>query len=141
MRYLKLHFFAISNVLESRSFTTSYQQVFETLGPEGHLLLGLFASYYLLDFVFNFLQNQKYKSISLPEQMFIPYARIFIQQVVVIAGGIFLMFNAHSLFILIFIGIKIIFEFMYSNGRFEAYIKKNMKEAKEKDLLAKQNKN
>ena len=134
-------FFAISNVLESRSFVTSYQKVFEILGPEGHLLLGLFASYYLLDFVFNFLQSGKYKRTKLEEQMFLPYIRIFVQQLVVIAGGIFLMFNAHSLFILLFIGIKIVFEFMYSNEKFAAYIQKNVKEAKEKELLAEQNKN
>jgi hypothetical protein len=134
-------FFAISNVLNSRSFTTSYLQVFETLGPEGHLLLGLFASYYFLDFVFNFLQKGKYKTTQLPEQMFLPYIRIFIQQIVVIAGGIFLMFNAHSLFILLFIGIKIVFEFLYSNEKFSAYIKKNIKEEKEKELRAKQNNN
>ena len=134
-------FFAISNLLDSRSFSTSYQKVFEMLGPEGHLLLGLFASYYLLDFIFNFLQTNKYKTTQLPEQMFLPYIRIFVQQLVVIAGGIFLMFNANSLFILLFIGIKIVFELLYSNEKFSAYIKKNIKEEKEKELLAKQNKN
>lgn len=124
-------FFAISNVMESRSFGVSYEKVWHSLGAEGHLLLGLFASYYLLDFISNFINNGKYKTAVLEEQMFLPYVRIFVQQFVVIAGGIFLMFKANSLFILVFIGIKIIFEILSANGQMEAYVKKNMKKEKE----------
>ena len=127
-------FFSISNVLDNRAFTTSYLEVFKALGKEGQLLLGLFAGYYLLDFLFNFLQKEKYKTTKMEVQMFSPYGRIFIQQFVVIAGAFFLMFKAHSLFILVFIGIKIVFEFLYSNGKFEEYMIKNMKKDEEKKL-------
>ncbi len=123
-------FFAISNVMESRSFGISYEKVWNTLGAEGHLLLGLFASYYLLDLLFNFINNGKYKTAVLEELMFLPYVRIFVQQLVVIAGGFFLMLNANSAFILVFIGIKIVIEILSANGHLEAYLKKNMRKEK-----------
>ena len=42
--------------------------------------------------------------------MFQPYGRIFIQQVTVILGSMFLSFGAGTVFILIFAAIKIFFE-------------------------------
>jgi hypothetical protein len=42
--------------------------------------------------------------------MFQPYGRIFIQQVTVIIGSMFLSFGAGKVFILIFAAIKIFFE-------------------------------
>jgi hypothetical protein len=44
------------------------------------------------------------------EVMFQPYIRIFIQQVTVILGSMFLTFGAGKIFILIFAAIKIFFE-------------------------------
>lgn len=124
-------FFVISNIVDNHSFGISYKEVWESLGVEGHLLLGLFASYYLLDLLFNFINNAQYKTAELNKLMFLPYIRIFVQQFVVIAGGVFLMFNANSLFILFFIGIKIGIEIITANGTLEAYlIKNNIKENK-----------
>jgi hypothetical protein len=50
--------------------------------------------------------------------MFEPYMRIFVQQVVVILGSIFLSFGAGKVFILIFIVVKIFFELFVNFGRF-----------------------
>lgn len=123
-------FFAMSNILDGGTFGTSYREVWYSLGAEGHLLLGIFASYYLLDFLTNFINNGKYKTAVLSEKMFSPYVRIFVQQFVVIAGGIFLMFKAHSLFILVFIVIKIIVEFLSTNGYMDAYLARKSKNNK-----------
>ena len=63
--------------------------------------------------------------------MFQPYGRIFIQQVTVILGSMFLSFGAGKIFILVFAAIKIFFEVFID---FENLIKKAAKgELKESD--------
>jgi len=61
--------------------------------------------------------------------MFQPYGRIFIQQVTVIVGSMFLSFGAGKFFILIFAAIKIFFE-VYIN--FDLLFKKAAKGELEK---------
>ncbi len=57
-----------------------------------------------------FILTRVYKTASLGTLMFAPYARIFVQQFCVIAGGFFLQFGAGDIFILIFACVKIFFE-------------------------------
>jgi hypothetical protein len=58
----------------------------------------------------DFILTGDYKNSSLGYLMFQPYGRIFIQQVTVIVGSMFLSFGAGKIFILIFAAIKIFFE-------------------------------
>src|SRR5690606_9574045 len=92
--------------------------IFQALGDEGKLLLGIFALYYTIDFLFDFIGTGKYQNEEMSDLMFRPYGRIFVQQFVVILGGFFLLFKANSLFIILFIGIKIFFEYLVTTGNF-----------------------
>src|SRR5690606_12701165 len=93
-------FFKLSQVIESNQFFVSYKTIFQALGDEGKLLLGIFALYYTIDFLFDFIGTGKYQNEEMSDLMFRPYGRIFVQQFVVILGGFFLLFKANSLFII-----------------------------------------
>lgn len=80
------------------------------LGPDAWYMLTGFLVCYGFAFVWNFLRTGQYKTISMAVLMFQPYGRIFIQQITVILGSIFLSFGAGKIFILIFAAVKIFFE-------------------------------
>jgi hypothetical protein len=73
------------------------------------LLLSFVISYAFLTLK-NFIFSGAYRTASLGKLMFEPYARIFIQQFVVIVGGFILVFGAGKVFILVFALVKIFFE-------------------------------
>ena len=80
------------------------------LGPDAwYMLAGFFISYGF-SLYWNFIRMRQYRSISMLQLMFQPYGRIFIQQITVILGSIFLAFGAGKIFILIFAVVKIFFE-------------------------------
>jgi hypothetical protein len=58
----------------------------------------------------DFVITGQYKIIPMMILMFQPYMRIFIQQVTVILGSIFLLFGAGKIFITVFALVKIFFE-------------------------------
>ena len=93
------------------------------------MLLGFFIGYGV-KLVWDFIIPGVYKKASLMQLMFQPYLRIFIQQVTVILGSLFLSFGAGKVFVLIFAAIKIAFE-VYLN--FDAVIDKSMKEMIEQE--------
>ena len=70
-----------------------------TNGNLQYMLLGFFISYGF-NMVWNFIRPGQYRTISMTLLMFQPYGRIFIQQVTVILGSIFLSFGAGKIFIL-----------------------------------------
>ncbi|MBS1919578.1 MAG: hypothetical protein JST17_04945 [Bacteroidetes bacterium] len=74
-----------------------------------YMLLGFFISYGF-DLFWNFIRPGVYRTAPLMLLMFQPYGRIFVQQVTVILGSMFLTFGAGKIFILIFAAIKIFFE-------------------------------
>lgn len=111
-------FFGVSGIGDDASFFGKYARVPALLGDNGKLLLLIFITYYTLQNIFGFFVNGAYKTISLGRLMFEPYMRIFVQQVVVILGSIFLSFGAGKVFILIFIVVKIFFELFVNFGRF-----------------------
>jgi hypothetical protein len=80
------------------------------LSPEAQLLLFIFIGVYGVQMMMDFIVSGTYKTISLGTLMFQPYLRIFIQQIVVIFGSMFLVFGAGKIFILIFVVIRIGFE-------------------------------
>ena len=86
-----------------------------TSGNLQYMLLGFFISYGF-DTVWNFIRPGIYKTAPMMLLMFQPYGRIFIQQVTVIVGSIFLSFGAGKVFILIFALVKIIFEVYVNFG-------------------------
>jgi hypothetical protein len=80
------------------------------LGPDAwYMLIGFIISYGFA-LVWNFLRTGQYQTISMAILMFQPYGRIFVQQITVIFGSLFLSFGAGKIFILIFAVVKIFFE-------------------------------
>jgi hypothetical protein len=96
----------------------NYSRIPALLGDEGKLLLLIFITYYTLQMIFEFLMSGKYKTVSIGRLMFEPYMRIFVQQIVVILGSIFLSFGAGKIFILVFVIAKIFFELFVNFSRF-----------------------
>lgn len=95
------------------------------LSIDSMLMLGSFVFCYGFKMIVDFLYSGQYKTISLSLLMFQPYGRIFIQQITVIVGSIFLSYGAGKIFILIFALVKIFFE-VYIN--FDGLLNKSMKE-------------
>ena len=73
-------------------------------------LLAFFTIAYGIGILKDFVMSGDYKTISLSQQMFAPYGRIFIQQFVVILGSFFILFGGGKIFILIFVLVKIYVE-------------------------------
>jgi hypothetical protein len=111
-------FFAVSGLVPDGSLLANYSKIPALLGDEGKLLLYIFIAYYTVQTVFEFVLSGKYKTVSLSRQMFEPYMRIFVQQIVVILGSMFLTFGAGKIFILIFVIAKIFFELFVNFSRF-----------------------
>ena len=76
--------------------------------------IGIMLATFIISYAFrnlnDFILSGEYKTASLSYLMFQPYGRIFIQQITVILGSIFLSFGAGKIFILIFAIIKIFIE-------------------------------
>lgn len=97
-------------------------------------LLLSFTIAYGLGILKDFVINGRYKTTSLNEQMFTPYARIFIQQFVVILGSFFIMFGGGKTFILIFVVVKIFFELLLN---FKKVIEDAVKKKEAQNALTK----
>jgi hypothetical protein len=91
-----------------------------------YMMAGFFISYGFSMYR-NFILTRQYRTISMMQLMFQPYGRIFIQQVTVILGSLFLSFGAGKIFILIFAGIKIFFEVFIN---YEGILNKAMEDIK-----------
>ena len=87
------------------------------LGQNGYYMLAGFAICYGFDLIWNFLRTGQYRTAPMMLLMFQPYGRIFIQQVTVILGSMFLTFGAGKIFIIIFALIKIFFEVFINYDR------------------------
>jgi len=98
-------FFGVSGIDNDIGFAV-YRKLPQLLGPEGRLLLFIFIAAYCWQMVKGFYSGE-YKEMSLMRMMFQPYARIFVQQVIVILGGIFLGFGAGKIFIVILVAVKL----------------------------------
>ena len=97
------------------------------LGPDAWSVLIGFIISYAFSFLWNFIRPGYYKTIPPMIIMFQPYGRIFIQQVTVILGSLFLTFGAGKIFILIFALVKIFFE-VYIN--YDGLLNKAMNDLK-----------
>lgn len=110
-------FFAVSSTIPGSSLLTKYAKIPELLGSNGLMLLLIFIAYYTMENLVGFFSSGTYKTISMGRLLFEPYMRIFVQQVVVIVGGIFLSFGAGKIFVVIFILTKIFFEVIINFNR------------------------
>ena len=119
-------FFAVSGIGDQYKITFSnfFSRWPLLLNSEAYIMLGVFIISYGFRLTTDFILSGEYKNASLGYLMFQPYGRIFIQQVTVILGSMFLSFGAGKIFILVFAAIKIFFEVFID---FETIIKKAAK--------------
>lgn len=81
----------------------------------GIIALAIFISNNLFLFISNFLQNKECERVTMAEQMFEPYPRIFVQQFVVILGGMFFRATGSGwILLIIFVGIKTYLDLVFS---------------------------
>ncbi len=112
-------FFGVSGIgkgsnINAFSFFYKWPQL---ISNDSLIMLGAFVFVYGYKMVVDFILSRQYRIIPMTLLMFQPYGRIFIQQITVILGSIFLTFGAGKIFILIFAIIKIFFEvFVNYNG-------------------------
>ncbi len=119
-------FFSVSGIGDEHGITfwNFFSKWPSLLTNEAYIMLGVFITSYGFRLTTDFILNGDYKTSSLGYLMFQPYGRIFIQQVTVILGSMFLSFGAGKVFILIFAAIKIFFEVFID---FDLIIKKAAK--------------
>lgn len=98
------------------------------LTPQGVIMLVAFAISYAVKAIFEFILSGEYQRVNMMQLMFQPYARIFVQQVVVILGSMFLLLGAGTMFLIIFALVKIYFEFIVN---YDLILKKAGKELTE----------
>ena len=105
-------FFAVSGIGDEAGITffNFFSKWPSLLTNEAYIMLGVFIVSYGFRLTTDFILTGDYKTSSLGYLMFQPYGRIFIQQVTVILGSMFLSFGAGKIFILLFALIKIFFE-------------------------------
>ncbi len=126
-------FFAVSRLIPNGSFFANYAKIPALLGHNGKLMLLIFVVYYTVQNFIDFFMSGNYKTISMGRLMFEPYMRIFVQQFVVILGGIFLGFGAGKIFMLIFIIAKIFFELFVNFNRLLAIAEKRQQLKNERE--------
>ena len=105
-------FFAVSGIGDQYgvTFFNFFSKWPSMLTNDAYIMLGVFIVSYGFRFTTDFILSGDYKTSSLGYLMFQPYGRIFIQQLTVILGSMFLSFGANKIFILVFALIKIFFE-------------------------------
>ena len=122
-------FFGVSGMAQGSSinvFSFFYKWP-QLLNNEAYIMLGAFIISYGFSMVYNFILSGQYRSVTLMHLMFQPYIRIFIQQITVILGSMFLSFGAGTPFIIIFALIKIFFEVFVD---YDGILNKQMNELK-----------
>ena len=128
-------FFSVSGIGDEHAinFFNFFSKWPSLLTNDAYIMLGIFIVSYGFRMTTDFILSGDYKTSSLGYLMFQPYARIFIQQVTVIVGSMFLSFGAGKVFILIFALIKIFFEvFIDFNLLTQKAAKGELKESGEK---------
>lgn len=105
-------FFSVSGMADDAGggFFSFYYKWPSLLTKDAWIMLSVFIVSYCIRLISEFIITGEYKEASLGYIMFQPYGRIFIQQVTVIIGSMFLSFGAGKIFVLVFALIKIYFE-------------------------------
>ena len=102
-------FFSVSGIGEGSNITAFnfFYKWPQLLSFDSLVMFLVFVSFYGFKMIVNFIRSGEYRTIPMTLLLFQPYGRIFIQQVTVIIGSMFLTFGAGKIFILIFALIKI----------------------------------
>jgi len=119
-------FFGVSRIGEG-SNSTALNFVYKwpkLLSLDSLVMFLVFVSFYGFKMIVTFIRSGEYRTIPMMLLMFQPYGRIFIQQITVIIGSMFLTFGAGKIFILIFALIKIFVELYFD---FDAILRKGFK--------------
>jgi hypothetical protein len=98
---------------------------YEYINEDIAIMLGGIVISYIVRSIIPFIVKAEYKTTPMMYVMFQPYGRIFIQQLTVILGSMFLSFGFGKGFILVFAAAKILFE-VYFN--FDTILNKAMKD-------------
>ena len=99
------------------------------LGKDAYYMLAGFVISYGFNMLWNFVRPGYYRTVSLSLLMFQPYIRIFIQQLTVIIGSMFLSFGAGKIFIIVFALAKTFFEVFID---YDGILKKSMADLEKK---------
>ncbi len=97
----------------------------QLLHNDSMIVLGIFMLGYFYKMIIEFVMTGEHRTTSMIKLMFQPYGRIFIQQITVIVGSMFLVFGGGKIFMLVFAVVKIFFELFVNYDRL---INKSMKE-------------
>src|SRR4030095_14401988 len=127
-------FFAVSGIGDQFgvTFFNFFSRWSSMLTNDAYIMLGVFIVSYGFRLTTDFILSGDYKTSSLGYLMFQPYGRIFVQQVTVILGSMFLSFGAGKIFILVFALIKIFFEvFIDFDSLFRKAVKSELKSSDE----------
>ena len=105
-------FFSVSGIGEKENlgFFSFFYKWPQLIDNNVMIMLAVFIVSYTFRNINDFILSGEYRTASLGYLMFQPYGRIFIQQVTVIIGSMFLSFGAGKIFILVFVLVKIYFE-------------------------------
>ena len=93
------------------------------------MLCGFIVSWLARSFI-PFIVNREYKTTSMMRLMFEPYGRIFIQQITVLLGSMFLVLGGGKVFVLIFALVKIFVD-VYIN--YDSILNKTMESMEKED--------
>ncbi|MEJ7611566.1 MAG: DUF6498-containing protein [Ferruginibacter sp.] len=113
-------FLSIAGIGGDGSTFMKYVSAGRLLGRDGILMFVIFIAWYSYDLVTTFFLSGKFRSTSVIAIMFQPYGRIFVQQVIVILGSLFLMLKMPGGFILVFVAVKTLADLVlnrYLNSR------------------------
>lgn len=100
---------------------------YEYINRDIGFMLAAFVVSYLAESFVPFMVRGEYKTIPMIRLMFQPYGRIFVQQVTVIAGSMFLVLGWGKGFILVFAIVKIVFSVLVN---YNAFLDKAMADMK-----------
>ena len=123
-------FFGVSGISGNKNITVFnfFYKWPELINNEILLMLGAFVFCYGFKMIIDFVLSGQYRTIPMMTLMFQPYGRIFIQQITVIVGSMFLVLGAGKVFILVFAIVKIFFEVFVN---YENLLNKQMKTMQE----------
>jgi len=119
-------FFGVSGIGKGSNITAFnfFYKWPQLLSLDSLVMFLVFVSFYGFKMIVTFIRSGEYRTIPMMLLMFQPYGRIFIQQITVIIGSMFLTFGAGKIFILIFALIKIFVELFFD---FESILRKGFK--------------
>jgi hypothetical protein len=127
-------FISTSEITDTMNPFKLFSKSSEILDGYTKSLLLVFFGIYALQTAIEYIFKKGYKEANFVMLMFAPYIRIFVQQFVVILGGVFLSAGAGKLFMVFFVAVKLFFEVKID---YDTYIS-SLKDKLKKPFSAKQ---